>query len=481
MSHTREALMTLTAAVEVLARGPSLPSDPPSARLVRTLSAQDVAPAKPPGDILEKLRQKLQLSVRENRGYAYILNREMRLAPWLLWTNTNPLATLPGLLDELAKRAEARHSFLRALLEAWISGYALDAPNIREAAAILRRLVAASTHPSINYWREADRVWNIFDVPEGPRVLAAQVVKGSERVSDILTKAGFHDPLRAVSGYMRATQEQVLSQTPAAITGRAGVKEIQRIFEFLASDSKLRFDEPVATGQVANTLLRPWVTGTPIGNEKVRKMVQDFLVSRLGEPRLRPQRWSLADHDVVKLMVRWLAKVSLDIFVSVIADHAEQNHWHFRSAFWLACSRNEAIDDAWIILGPQAHATARTLSELRGAYGRLTGGAANHSVLLLRIGRLIFCEWSHSGALRTWRADDAATPQLGKASYHRAELMLKSEEFPVNDKGRGGAVGGAGLSHLGSDVAYWQESAARLIAQNTSPSVYLKRKDYMPR
>lgn len=480
MSLTRDMLATLEATVSLLRRGPQLPAEPASARMVRALAAQDAPPAKPPEAALAQLRHQLLSLAKTGGGYAGVPTRELRHAPWLLWTADQPLATLPGLLDELITRAAERKSLLRALIEAWLMGYAAGAAMIREAAQALRRLVFDNPHPSMEAWASIDRDVRIFDVPAGPLRLAQWLLAGKEPVEAMLARIGFDDPLRAVSGYMRQTQEALLGLAPERLVEPSGFQAAGRIFAVLAPGGTLRFSDAQMAGQMARALLKPWLAGGRGAGEGVREAIQEFLVAQLGDPRLRPRLWSAAGEDAVALMRRWLTKASLDAFFRLIREHALDSHWTYREAFWAAYLKAGAIADAWLAFASAIHAEASSIKELRGAFGRLDGGVQpNHSVLLLRIGDLVFCEWSHNGALRAWRSDWKTAPQLARSRYSRADLVGTCLPFPPNLQGRGGKADGTGLSHIGSSTGYWQGSVANLIARHTN--IHLTERDYMPK
>ncbi len=481
MSLVRDALTTLDAALEVLRRGPSLPAEPASMRALRTLTAQDAPPAKPPEAALAKLRRDLVALAREGRGYAAVPIREMRHAPWLLWTPEDPLAPLPGLLDELFARAAERKSLLRALIEAWIFGYAAAGVMIREVGERLRKLVAGHSHPAIMAWAHVDARTRLFDVPDGTRTLARVLMERDVKVSTILREFGFHDPMRATSGYLRATQGELLALAPDQLAGQRSTLMASRLFEFLASEGTLRFNEPQSAGQVARALLKPWLVGASGASEDARAAVQQFLVETLHDPRMKPQLWAAAGEEAIALVRRWLTKASLDAFFRLIRDHALDSHWTYREAFWGAYLKNGAIADAKLAFASAIYSDAQSIKELRGSFGRLEGNGVQpkQSVLLIRIGDLVFCEWSHDGSLRVWPVDWNTAPRLTHSTYNRHELLETCLPFPPNSQGRGGNAKGTGLRHDSSARGHWQGSVAELIARRAG--VRLSQREYMPR
>lgn len=481
MSHLRDALEILDNLAGVLRRSPGLPKVPPSEKALRVLEAQDAPPARPPGAVLDQLKRQLITLAQEKHGYAMVPSREMRHVPWLLWASTEPIAKLPGLLEELIGRALRRRSVLSALIEAWVHGCSRDAPLIAEAAAGLRWLIKDSTHPAMKLWREADDRIQLFDPVIGPRELARLLVDGDESVESILANFGFDDPFRAVSGFLRVTQTEVTALIADRMTKAVAPRAMDRMVAFFVAGGNLRFKEPEAASGIARAMIWPWIRGQAVPSEPIRERVQAFLLQFLGDPRLRPQLWAFAGEETIAQMRRWLTKASLDVFFRLIRDHALDHQWRYREAFWSAYLKDGAIEDAWLAFAPSVHADARSIRELRGAFGRLDGygGDRDHSVLLMRIGKLVFCEWSHNGALRAWPIDWKAAPKLAQVSYLRKELQTDCLPFPPYARGKGGTSGARGLTHSNSDRAHWQQSVAELIARRTQ--VKLQQRDYMPR
>ena len=478
MNHTAEALKTLHAAVELLSRGARLPDVPESARMVAALAAGDAAPALPAGDVLQAVRQRLQQAARGPQGWDAAAPRDLRDAPWLMWADKAPLATLDGLLDAVLRLADRRAGVRRTLIEGWLKGFAPDGPRIAEAGRAIRRLITGHPDARLQPWRLADSGYHLFDAAQGPKTLARHILQGTDPVFDLLARACLDDPLRAVSGYMRAVQDEVLRLAPECLVGTAGPTAIARLTEFLAPNGRLRFSEPEVYGQLARGLLAPWMTDRQTPDESVRAAVQSFLLTHLRDPRLHPERWLTAGDAAIAAMRRWLARASLDAFFEIIGDHAYDKQWRYREAFWSACLEAGGIDDAWLALGSTVHASARAVRDLNGAFARLDGHT-DQSILLLRVRNTIFCEWSHNGKLRAWPIDWKTAPKLHQRNYARDDVTGAGLPFPPNPRyGSNGRRDSGGLSHIGSDSSRWQGSVARMLADRAG--IHLTHHDWMP-
>ncbi len=473
---TREALARLAAAVQVL-RQSRLPEMPGSARAVADLGAAERAPNEPGQAHLDEARATIAAGVGD---LDRVPDRQMREAPWLLWTATAPLAGLPGLLDRVEAMAGTRGSVRRKLIEAWLLGFAPDAPRIEEGGRMIGRLLAASPDARLDLWREADRTLALFDARFGPARVAAALLTSPQSVEAVLRLAGLDDPARAGGGYARAVQSEVLAQFDEALRGRQPDEVFSRCAAFLApqfteSGSRLRFDDSESRGMLARGLLAPWLDVSDPVVDVLRAPIQAFLLKHLNDPRLQPQRWDAAGDAAIRLMRRWLGQASFKAFFELIDELASDHQWRYRQAFWSAYLKEEHVDDIWLALGSVLHANARSIKDLNGAYAKLSG--SNQAVLLFRIKHLVFCEWSNVGKVRAWPAGSKPAPVLHRMSYADWELKTPSLQF----EGAADRLhSSAGLSHFGAAQWSWQSKAARFISSQTGIRL-MNLHDWMPR
>ncbi len=474
MSEAQRALDALQDAIKGLPTRARLPTVPPSRKAVEALGAAEAAPAEPGPAVLEAVRRRLAAASRS--GFAEVARRDLRDAPWVLWNGRDPGIGMSGLLDAICNLARSSSRTLRNLIDAWLRDFAPDAPSISVAAERIRALLAASQDARFDQWKAADRSINLFDAKRGPKELASLLLKSGRPPSDLLAQLGFGDPFRAGSGYLKFVQNELLAMTVQSM--RAGdTAALARVLAFLAPGGELRFKERKAS--IARGLLAPWLSPGRTPSDEIRDAVRDFLLHHVGDPRTRPGDWAGAGKEAELLMRQWLARVSLKAFFDLVDEHARDDHWKYRRAFWTACLEAGAIADAWLALGSRVHASARAIRDLNGAYGRMEN-ASEQSVLLFRIGPLVCCEWSHDGKLRAWPVEWQNAPKLGRALYTRKQITTKGLPFPPNPKtGKGGASDGMGLSHIGSERGFWQSSAAELLARRAN--VHLRPIDWRPR
>jgi hypothetical protein len=477
----REALVSLRAATQLLSRvADKLPEVSASAKAVEILGAAEAAPGQPSEAVLDAIAARL-VAAFERPGSLMPTRSDLRDAPWLLWANKRPLANLPGLLDAIWTQATRSNVTQRNLIEAWLQSFSLDGLRIAEGGEGIRNLLALNPNARFDFWRNVDRRVELFAARAGPGRLARWLLQGPESVPDVLRAAGFDDPLRAAGGYMRSVQREALALIANALRGQSSREALTRLTSFLAPESALRFSEPQSCGEIADGLLAPWLDNSWTPIDSARDSVRKFLLRYIGDPRVRPANWRMARKDTTSLMRRWLTRASLKAFFDLISDHVLDSQWRYREAFWSACVDKEPATEAWLALGSQVHASARAVRELNGAYARLEGAGilGSHAVLLLRMGNIVFCEWSHNGKLRAWPEDWKSAPRLYLPSYARDALMGPGLPFPPNRAfGSRGTKDGSGLRHIGPDRNYWQGSAAELLSRRTG--IRLSASDWKP-
>lgn len=480
MTHVRDALAAARARIAQLPKAFVPPPVSATGLLAQRLGAQSTA-VTPPEDALRALYTRLQTAFR-TRNMKALRSRDLRDAPWILWDRALKGSAISGLLDAVVSHAKDSNRTTRNLIEAWIRGFSVDDASIAAAGQAIRLLLKGRSDSRLDIWQKADQRFELFDAHHGPKSLARALVAGPGDPDELIKAAGFDDPVRATGGYMRAVLLALLGSLPEKLRGRDADAALSRALHILAPADQLRFGTALR-GEIGHGLLAPWLDREPSPSQRDR--IRDFLLMHIGDPRLRPSDWTAVGERETRVMRSWLARATLRAFFGLIAEYALDRQWRHRDAFWSAYLEKGAIDDAWLALGRQVFASARGVDELKGGYGRLEGSAPNQSILLLRIGPLIICEWSHNGAIRAWRTDSREAPRMYRTTYHRSELVKQCLAFPpavvaVMRRQTGPASGspqqtGDGLRHQGP----WQVRAAALIAREAG--IRIGEVDWIPR
>lgn len=480
MSEARAALDALTALCNRLPTFFAPPKPPFSEKVARKLEREVGSGSPPPAADLEQLRRRLvaHFAGLDPEPPSW---RELRFAPWILWNGTPQGAEIPGLAEVLFAEARRSPRMLLRMIEAWLTDFRRDNPHIASGGRAIRALVLQSQDRLLQPWREADQALALFDAGAGPSRIAEALLDGPQAIAAVWEQSRLDEPQRAMAGYMRAVLLATLGGLPERLRRPAAEQVLARALAVLVRDGSLRFGDELR-GPIARGLLAAWLDGGAEPDVALRDQVRDFLLRHLGDPRVRAGYWHPVGEEATALMRRWLASASLQAFFDLIDEFALDHQWRYRKAFWSAYLERRAIDDAWLALAGNIRAEARSIRDLRGAHGRLRGAGvlSNHSVLLLRLGPLVLCEWSHNGSLRAWRRDQGDAPPLYDREYLAHELRKPSLPFPNNpETGKGGSPDGEGLRHQGAERGLWQGCALELIAQHAG--IRLSLRDVMPR
>jgi hypothetical protein len=92
---------------------------------------------------------------------------------------------------------------------------------------------------------------------------------------------------------------------------------------------------------------------------------------------------------------------------------------------------------------------------------------------MLRMGHLVFCDWSHQGRLRAISSTAKQAPKLYQTQYELFQLR-----FPTPLDFNGGLLDDPGLLHLQSELGGWQDTARQFIAQHLG--IHLELAELMP-
>jgi len=449
---------------------------PPEARhtraaLEKLAGLEDLPPRPPPENLLERLRRDLVQLFGAGRGHE-ATRRQLRLAPWILWNGEPRGEAIPGLLEAVLAHAAEHRGTLRTLLTAWLLHFDPENPNHARVGWFLARRIASSAEPRFGWARIAQAEVSLFDATNGPNRLGHALLTSAPPVDELLARYGFTDPMRETSAYLCQASLAALGEWPSVSMRKDAAELLERLLALWTREGRLRFEHERAA--FAQGLLRPWIEGRA-PSEDVKVRVQRALLDHLGDPRVPggAGRWAQVDPQAVALFKSWLARASLEAFFEIIRQFALDRQWRYRERFWKACLARGAIADVWLALAHQVAEAARVVRDLRGAYAELSGGVeATHAVILMRIGSLVLCEWSHNGKLRAWPADWRHAPRLGLSVYTGHQLKTESLVFP-------GGSREDGLRHDGSESGRWQERAAALLRERVG--VELEPRDYMPR
>jgi EH_Signature domain len=385
-----------------------------------------------------------------------LTRREARDAAWCLWETMPALASNSPTVTSLIKATETsgRRQPFRALASSYMASYAPDRSRIEDISALLMRFAGSMGKP----WAPLQDELNLFHVVEGPQNLARMAVERSMSPTEVLSGYGL-GAVNAQSGFAKCCIASALEQMRDGKEPRHEVR-LQWVKTFALRDGReLLFQEHGPL--VADALLLPFGDTTPEGGVSDKFLA--ILLRLFGDPRSQPAKWTRM-REAAAIVRRWLTKQSLRQFLEVVDRTAVARMWKHRRAFWGAVYDRGLISDAWVVFAPLGADVARRTFGKEISFATFDGGSVEkgHAVLLLRIGRGVVAEWSHSGRCIIWNdAEARGAPALHASTYHAAALRSPNGESPNL------ADPVFAITHSGAEVYAWQARVAGKLHQMT--------------
>ena len=173
--------------------------------------------------------------------------------------------------------------------------------------------------------------------------------------------------------------------------------------------------------------------------------------------------------SAIETASRWLTGRTMDAFFEILR-HTDDDIGPYRRKFWEAYFHGGHILEAWIALGEEAAAALERIdTQHELSYAKILGKISpNQCVLMVRIGDILFCDWSHQGRLRAIPMSNKQAPKLYAHSYELFQLR-----FPTPLDFNQGQFDDPGLLHNGSELGQWQETARDFISTQLGISIPL--------
>jgi hypothetical protein len=256
---------------------------------------------------------------------------------------------------------------------------------------------------------------------------------------------------------------------------RGTLPYIERMCEWAMHDAGTpmqRFRYPIWRDEFAYALLSPWFEQSP--PQVIKNTLLTKLLSMLGDPRHNHAGWLGVRKEAIETASRWLTGRTMDAFFEILR-HTDDDIGPYRRKFWEAYFHGGHILEAWIALGEEAAAALEKIeSQHELSYAKILGKISpNQCVLMLRMGNILFCDWSHQGRLRAIPMSNKQAPKLYAQAYELFQLR-----FPTPLDFNQGLLDDPGLLHLGSELGQWQETARDFIS--TQLGITIPLADLMP-
>jgi len=263
-------------------------------------------------------------------------------------------------------------------------------------------------------WKNRCDDYGLLEKPFGAKL--AQEILFSEEKSphELMAAAGLRGVL-AAGGFSKTVFIKVCEK----LANRHNEKLISRFWDYIGNNPHLFANDIKSYTQA---LLSPYRTEEPV--ESIRLEIERFIIGNFGDPRLKQGSYSPVSEELLAVLYRWLTHQTFAMLMEVVKRSNNTNHWKERSEFWQFYIDNDYISEAWVAFGTAAYSEARALvrsGELKshGAFGRLEKGSIQpmHSVIFMKIGDMIFSEWTHDGKVRCYLKGNEHKPKLYHSKY----------------------------------------------------------------
>jgi hypothetical protein len=417
----------------------------------------------PPPDMRSLGEKTLEAFLSNPDDFDGIRKRDWRHVPYAIWINdAGGLLNIPAAIDrylnlELPKAlTETRRPLKwgRPLVFIYVERYN---PNDSLFKTISKHAKDFFNSPKINNACSIvglARSLNLFDVTEGPRK-TAESIASSRRTLREWIQINELWPSFGTSLFAEAAFNSFLQSNEDF---RRSVDFINTVFEWSVTDrGDLRYSS--SRIKLAEALLLPWRFNQP--NDSIQSQLVSYLLKHYGDPRIGKNLWHGVSSEAIRVLIGWINGRTLEAFFRILQETADII-WQYRQKFWTAYFKAGHIDEAWVALGPDAANVLKRLDDTKQLkYANLLGSESSQSILLIRIGQIIFCEWSHNGRLRAQRIDSPDSPAMYKTYYESEDLRFQSLDF------NNGSTQDPGLVHFSSQNGGWQERARLFIQKQT--------------
>jgi hypothetical protein len=453
-----------------------LPTSMP--KLEEAVRQLDEVALQVPPPMLE-IGKRLRLSYQRSRSTNYedLSQSEIRKLPYAYWISGEaPLPEIDSKLTQLywntylpsAIQSSPRRAkrWLAPLFFTYCEYFDVTNSSFNEFVKQLNKVLPLGQGILADKLRHLQLRLGFFTPSAAPRNLAAVFFLNQTKSIDELMIENLLWPSFIGSGLGMAIFKAGLGLSNEKL------QDSQTIYRLL--DWNKRLPAPVVQTELrvafADALLKPWARQIPA--DALKKVLIDFFVRVYKDPRYENHRqfqWQGVSSQALSVILHWLTGDTLRGFMKLLQRTAD-DIWMYRQKFWMAYYEKGYIDEAWLALGQDALWEAKKLlvDEKGMGYGMLEGGAANNqSVMLLKIGDLIFTEWSHNGSLRAYREGDKNTPKLYSRTYHGTDLR-SAQSIDFHD----GMNLNPGLVHSHSDRGTWQRKARDFIKTHTGATMH---------
>ncbi|TCN30177.1 EH signature domain-containing protein [Sinorhizobium americanum] len=314
-------------------------------------------------------------------------------------------------------KASTRAGFLGGMFSVYMESFEAAADHTLQLATALADAVE---HLGARWRKLLDAVPDMLS----PAIVANAVARkmiAMEHPWSGLQQLGIRSP--HAPGLMNSAHLAYVTRIEPHLNTRG---EMERLISWLKPDTQQA--KTTGAGEAIAALLGHWTNRSP-SPEDLRYLTES-IVGIYGDPRVqRGGVWSAVPADRMAVILRWLTGENIRFFLDVVSEVEDSHMWEPRRRFWLGLHERGRIDAAWVAFSDSAAKAARR----RGAankgtlkFGLQTTGAgrANTSLLILKIGRKIVVEGSHSYKVHIFDEANQRAPTLYQWKYDCEEIRF---------------------------------------------------------
>lgn len=414
----------------------------------------------------------LQIYMRLNEAFTSRSNAQLSAydinnSPWVIFQKFDEQKSLfkrwrfPGFYRSVIQNTSSRR-FILAFYHSYLFSYPHDNWALEEFRKLLVSFFEQAPDKKIQRLYLEVTENNLLN--KNAHIHIAQKLVDANAVESELSKIGLLGLLEG-GQFTKAVFRQLFKNLKVNLAQKTPI-EVERfvssLISFFEAEEEKRLKEIKI--ELADSVL-PAVASLKLTSE-AKEVLKTFFMTHFGDPRVTLDGWYGVSEDALIVFRGWLVEKTMDDFFSLLShvaatDSSADKHWLYRKRFWNAYLKKGYIQEAWFALGKVAYNEAPKFIKGKHNYASLTGGNANHSVLILRIGDLVITEWSHAGKYRVWDGNPLA-PKFYLNHYRRDDLVDNANHE---------------ASHHGNETGGWQERLESYIFERLNIKVYPR--DYM--
>ncbi len=439
-----------------------------SAKAVPTLERDDFG-NQPHEDELHDLHQNAVNIWQTNQSFDALEWKQLQRLPWVFfypersqqqdaWLGADHAKVSDWFrsVEDAGRRVvRAALALLRELLYRWPA----EIPTFDLIRTHLKQLLDAPNSRRLRRWRELCSTYELLE-PDGPDRFSRRWFEGVVEGDKFLETTGL-PPEFSTSKFIECAAKHFIVELSSQLPNLTQ-NQLEQSLRQLETEDQVDLRFLIWKRDIPDIVLTACNKETP--PQALREVLQTFFLKHYGDPRFGTNSsWQFQRDDCRELMCRWLVGATLEAFFNLLDQVAIEHMWKYRRAFWQTYLDEGVINNAWIVLGPDAQEFVRDEFQTDNAYGEFIGGQieSNHAVLMMEIRGLTIADWSHNGACRVWTDELTYAPKLYKKQYTRRELMGSRYIDPPSLR----------VVHNGAEQGTWQRKLSDWIERETGITI----------